>query len=234
MSQHPNLIASEFRALLPTLAFALLLPVPAVMFWEDGASRAFAFAYLFLGCGFMSAERFSGQQPVFDYNSIPSSSRFNRTLWRSKMAALALASLIAVIVFCVVWFAFSGTIDSGVPIIALLSVMPALFLVPCFALRTRHTFTAVLLSALLLASIKIIGCVVVRFVYGPNALENGYMVMEWDASNLLVALCIAGMIAYSAIFFELGRRQFLAPQSSTPSSSTRSGSPLFPQAKETP
>jgi hypothetical protein len=51
-------VREEFRALLPTLAVTLLFPVPLLNFVQDGAGRAFAFAYLFFGCALLAADCF--------------------------------------------------------------------------------------------------------------------------------------------------------------------------------
>ena len=205
-------VTKEFRALLPALAFALLLPIPAITFWEDGAGRAFAFAYLFVGCAFMSADCFrpcSG----WDGDAATTTPPLECGLvWRIKLTALSLALALAVAVFSAVWFALSGTVDYGVPLLGFLSVIPVWGAVPYFTLRMQKPFKGVLMAMFSIAMIKVLSCVVVRMVYGPNAQADGYMAMSLASPNLLVWLCIAGVVAYTGIFYRLGFRRFQAAE----------------------
>ena len=201
-------VLREFRALLPPLAFALLRPIPAITFWEDGAGRAYAFTYLFVGCALMVAECFSRPSGFSHEDATTSPKAQRRLVWRAKVGALSLAISCAISVFTAAWFALSGEPDFGVPTLALLSVLPALCGVPYFTLRTQKPFLGVLLAAFFLALIKPFSCIIVRMVYGPNALADGYMTMSLDSPNLLVWLCIAGSLIYSGVFYRFGFRKF--------------------------
>ena len=205
-------IIQEFRALLPALAFALVLPIPAITFWEDGAGRAYAYAYLFLGCAIMAAESFTVGSSSGSPDAIELPRAERRAVWLAKMSALSIAVLCAVAVFTLAWFALSDTVDHRVPSLALLTVLPALGGVPYFTLKTRKLFLGVLFATLLLCSIKILGCVVVRMVYGPDALAQGYMAMDWRRPNLLVVLCAVGALVYSMVLYGFGSRRFQQPE----------------------
>jgi hypothetical protein len=200
----------ELREMLPTWAVAVLLPLPMATFWQDGSGRAFAYAYLFLGCAVLAAERFRRPPPEGGDHTGP-------RLWRTKMAALALAMAGAVCVFTAFASAISGQLDAVVPVLATLAVLPALCCVPCLTLATGRPYAGVLFTVFLLGSIKIAGCVVVRLVYGPTALADGRMNLPWEQPNLLVWLCLAGAVAASAILYPLGRRAFLKGAATPPS-----------------
>lgn len=193
--------SSELRALLPTWAFAVLLPVPAATFWQDGSGRAFAYAYLFLGSAVMAAESFRRVAPEAG----------RPAPWRAKVIALGLAMAAAVAVFTVAAWSIAGEADPVVPVLAALAAVPALGCVPFLTLATGRPYAAVLFAASLLGVVKLAGCVVVRAVYGPTALADGRMSLPWEEPNLLVWLCLAGALACSAVLFPLGRREFLRP-----------------------
>lgn len=200
-------VLSEFRGVLPATAFALLFPVPILNFWQDGAGRAFAFAYLFIGCAFLAADSFGRMLP-FDAVE-PSGTAERRRLWNVKMTALGLAAGLAVASFSVAFWAISGSVNLGVPLLASLMLLPALCCIPCLTMAVRNPFVAVLFGAASLGLIKVVGCLIVRVVYGPNALAEGYMNISWDNPNLLVRLCFAGGVAYSVSLYFLGFRMFL-------------------------
>jgi hypothetical protein len=78
-------VPGELRDMLPAWAVAVLLPLPVATFWHDGSGRAFAYAYLFLGCAILTAERF-GRPPPVGAGSPPAGGAPH--LWRAKMVAL--------------------------------------------------------------------------------------------------------------------------------------------------
>ena len=192
-------VSSELRALLPVWAVAVLLPIPAATFWHDGSGRAFAYAYLFLGCAVMAAESFR-RDPASADPVVP---------WRAKVVALGLAMAAAVAVFTATVWSILGDIDPVVPVLAALAVVPALGCVPYLSLATGRPYAAVMFTVFLLAAVKMAGCVVARVVYGPTAHADGELALPWEAPNLLVWFCLAGALTCSAVLFPLGRREFL-------------------------
>jgi hypothetical protein len=157
-------LRDEFRALLPTLAVTLLFPVPLLNFVHDGAGRAFAFAYLFLGCALLAAEGF---RPGTD-----------RGRWRAKTGALAAAMVLAALNFSVCYVAIGGSLDWNAVTLAFLVVVPALGVVPCLTLLVGNPYAAVVFAALLLGAVKLAGCLAARVVYGPTAQADGQMAMS--------------------------------------------------------
>jgi hypothetical protein len=201
-------VRSELREMLPTWAVVVLLPAPVATFWHEGSGRDFAYAYLFLGCAILAAERFGRAA----YQGIPGGA----PLWRAKMTALGLAVAGAVGVFTAFAWAMIGRPDGLVPLFAALAVVPALCCVPFLAAVTGRPYAAVLLAALLLGAVKLAGCVVVVLVYGWNAQAAGHTTLPWERPNLLVWLCLAGAMALSAVLYPLGRRAFLTHTSPAP------------------
>lgn len=201
------MVSSEIRAILPVWAVALLLPIPMVTFWQEGPGRDFAYAYLFLGCSIMTAERF--RRPFDGGLEHQLTSHGTLGLWRARMLALALATASAVCVFTAFAWAITGQVDELVPLFANQAVLPSLGCVPFVALRVGNPYSAVLFTCVLLAAVKLAGCVVVVIVYGWNAQVAGHLSLPWEQPNLLVWLCLGGSLACSAALYPLGRRAFL-------------------------
>ena len=167
-----------------------------------GPGRDFAYAYLFLGCAILAAERFGRTACPGSPGGVP--------LWRAKVMALGLAMAAAAGVFTAFAWAMIGRPDALVPLFAALAVVPALCCVPFLAVVTGRPYAAVLFAVLLLAAVKLAGCVVAVLVYGWNAQAEGHLTLPWERPNLLVWLCLAGAMALSAVMYPLGRRAFLA------------------------
>jgi hypothetical protein len=202
-----SIVCSELRDLLPTWAVVVLLPVPVATSWHDGAGRDFAYAYLFLGCAILAAERFG---PLLMHSDENPSSRGEPRLWRAKVMALGLAMLAALCVFTACAWAMLGRPDALVPLLATVAIIPALCCVPYLAVVTGIPYAAVLFAVFLLAAVKLVGCLVAIFVYGWNAQEEGHLTLPWERPNLLVWLCLAGAIIMSVVMYPLGRQAFLA------------------------
>jgi hypothetical protein len=201
-------VRSELREMLPTWAVVVLLPAPVATFWHEGSGRDFAYAYLFLGCAILAAERFGSTACQESPGGAP--------LWRAKMTALGLAVAAAAGVFTAFAWAMIGQPDALVPLFAALAVIPALCCVPFLAVVTGRPYAAVLFAALLLAAVKLTGCVVAVLVYGWNAQAEGHLALPWEQPNLLVWLCLAGAVIVSVVMYPLGRRAFLAQGVSPP------------------
>src|SRR5205814_8365427 len=61
-------------------------------------------------------------------------------------------------------------------------------IVPYLTMRLGKPFAAVVLAAFIVGLIKIASCVVVRIVYGPDALADGYMAGDWQTAKLMISL----------------------------------------------
>ena len=79
------------------------------------------------------------------------------------------------VVFSVLGWAAEVKTNIPLPIMAAFGISPALGIVPWLTLRLRQPYAAVVLGALIFELVKLASCVVVRSVYGLNALADGFM-----------------------------------------------------------
>jgi hypothetical protein len=189
---------NELRELLPVWAVAVLLPVPMTTFWLEGSGRAFAYAYLFLGMAIVTAESFGRSLRAGEQHQS----------WRAKLGALVIAATGAVGAFSTFAWAITGVVDATVIVLAVLAVLPAVCCVPYLTLLTRQPYTAVLFTVLLLALVKMLGCLVVLVGFGSDAEARGELSLPFEHPNFLVMFCIVGGLVCSTVLFGLGRRAF--------------------------
>jgi hypothetical protein len=188
-------VSGELRAMLPVWALSVLLPVPLVNFWRHRPGSDLAYGYLFLGAALLAADRFAALGAGFE----PS-------VWRIKTRALWTAGAINVAVFTMFVWAVTAEADLSVPLFASLATATALCCAPFLAIATGSTYLAVFGCLVLVAAIKMAGCVVVVLVYGWHAQEHGYTTLPWTQPNLLVWLCLAGAAGCSVVLYETARR----------------------------
>lgn len=110
----------------------VLLPVPVATFWHEGSGRDFAYAYLFLGCAILAAERFGRTACLRSLRGVP--------MWRAKVMALGVAIVAAAGVFTAFAWAMIGQADALVPILAALTIVPALCCVPFLLIVTGRPY----------------------------------------------------------------------------------------------
>ena len=70
---------------------------------------------------------------------------------------------------------------------AALSATPALGLAPWLSLRVRQQYAALILGAMIVYSLKLVGCIVARLVYGPQFDELGYIAGDWRTAKLMIS-----------------------------------------------
>jgi len=112
----------------------------------------------------------------------------------SAVSITVLAAAAAFTLFSAQWRVSSGL---PIPLLAVLTLTPALGVVPYLTMRTRKPLAAVVLAAFIVGVIKIASCVVVRTVYGPSALADGYMAGDWQTAKLMITLFWAGTVIVS-------------------------------------
>ncbi len=83
-------------------------------------------------------------------------------------------------------------------------------LVPWLTLRLRQPSGAIVLGALIVGLTKLASCVVVRIVYGPNALAEVFMAAGWRTAKLMISLMWAGTLLVSALALVACHRRFTA------------------------
>ena len=219
-------------------ALRILLPVALVCAGLPFAIRAllpddpdFAYFALGLGCGVLaatsmtlkssSADEATELPAAFD----PNESGFSGSVsndpqpanmkdpWVARMTRPFILAFASAVVF--VLFRAVPRADSGLPIpmLALLTLAPGLGIVPYLTLRTRRPFASVVFTVFLVASVKLSSCVVVRFVYGPTALEDGYMSADWQTAKLMISLFWIGTVALSGVLAIAFRHRLLRERS---------------------
>lgn len=192
----PTLIC-ELRQLLFPWAFALLLPMPLLMAGGDSVNSDIAVLYLALGAAWLAAEAF---HPLH----LPASAAH----WRRRMGALLIYLAANAFVFSL--FGSFAQIQSNIPlpILAALGVAPSLGLVPWLTLRLRQPFAAIVLSASIVALIKLAACVVARLVYGPDYIALGYVSADWNTAKLMISLLWTGTLLVSLLACFACHRRF--------------------------
>jgi len=132
------------------------------------------------------------------------------------MSAVSITTLAAAAVFSLFSAGFRVSSGLPIPLLAVLTLTPALGIVPYLTMRTRKPFAAVVLAAFIVGLIKIAGCVVVRIVYGPDALADGYMAGHWQTAKLVISLFWIGTVIVSVVSAVVCRYRFNALLTAAP------------------
>ena len=105
-------------------------------------------------------------------------------------------------------FIFDTPRDFVTPMLAFMTLVPSLCIVPYFVLVTRKPFAAIVFTALLIGCMKFLGATVLVFIYGWDADKQGRTHMPWNHPDLLVWLFWGFSIAFSLALFFAGARRF--------------------------
>ena len=105
-------------------------------------------------------------------------------------------------------FVFGTPRDFVTPMLALMTLIPSLCIVPHLVLVTRKPFAAIVFTALLVGCMKFLGATVIVLIYGWDASEQGRMGMPWNHPDLLVWLFWSFSAALSLTFYLFGARRF--------------------------
>lgn len=235
----PKVVRSELRCelqrLLPACLLCVLLPLPAVLFWHSVEGRSAALGCLFVGCTSLVAFSFRQDIRLSSDASTPDHQTDAQRVWRQKMLMLAFMLLSAFAVFSVLCLAFNNPPETEeqaiwwrssyfnhprdliAPMLAFMTLIPSLCLVPFLTLATRSCFDAVILTIFMVFGMKLLGAIVVVLVYGWNAAEEGHTKMPWNHPDLLVWLFWGFTAVLSVSFYFLGARRFRLARSIQPS-----------------
>jgi hypothetical protein len=170
-------VAKELRAMAMTWAMAAMLPLPILVATDPAATGDISCLYLGLACGWLVAEfnRCGG---------LPQS----RPAWRARTLAIVLAVATNVILF--VAFGVAGGVQTSFPfpLMATLSAIPAIGMIPWLMRCVRHPYASILLGGVLVLVAKLAACVVARIVYGPDYIAQGYVSADWHSAKLMISL----------------------------------------------
>ena len=194
-------VRADLRRLLMPWGFALLLPVPVLLTGADSNGADVGTLYLALGGAWLGTEAFrSGSEPTTVAD------------WRTRIFALVICLVVNAAVFAILGLAANVKSNIPLPIMAAFGISPALGLVPWLTLRLRQPYGAIVLGAMIVGLTKLASCVVVRIVYGPNALADGFMAADWRTAKLMISLMWSGTLFVSALALVACHRRFAKQQ----------------------
>jgi len=170
-------IISLLRRKATTWAVAALLPVPLILTTNPAGNADISCLYLGLASAYLAAD-------LMRSGGIPDT----RPGWWSKIAAIFIALTANLILFISLGLMVNVKSNFPFPLMASLSVMPAIGLVPWLILRVHKPLSALVLGAFILLAAKLTGCVVARIVYGPNFVEEGYVAGDWRTAKLMISV----------------------------------------------
>jgi len=221
-----NSFCRGLRELLPVWLVCVALPMPAILFWHSVHGRSMALGCFFIGCASLVAFAFQRELPRSNNASAADELENLSRDWREQMKVLLTALLAAFAVFSVlcltlnnppaseeqaIWWrspAFNAPRDLIAPMLAFMTLIPSLGLVPYLTLVTRSRFAAVVFSLFLVFCMKLLGAVVLVCVYGWYAAEQGRTTLPWNHPDLLVWLFWGITLMLSLSFYFLGARRF--------------------------
>ena len=161
-----------------TWAVAAFLPLPILVATDPANSAEVSCLYLGVMNAWLVTE-------VHRSRGLPGSA----ASWRARMLAIITAISVNVALF--VGFGLAGGVQTHFPfpLMAVLSAMPAVGVMPWMLRRvSQHPYAAIIFSGFLILVCKLAGCVVARIVYGPDYLAQGYVAADWRTAKLMITL----------------------------------------------
>jgi len=206
-----SLIWTEIKLLLQGWPITVVVSSLVLVATTATENSDYPLMCLGLGCALLAARAFGRAFPPGE----PDTSAPEQA-WTIRMSAVSITTLAAAAGFSLVSADFRAPSGLPIPLLAVLTVTPALGIVPFLAMRTGKPFAAVVLAAFIVGLIKIASCVVVRIVYGPDALADGYMAGDWQTAKLMISLFWIGTVIVSVVSAVACRRRFNALLTSGP------------------
>ena len=206
-----SLIWTEIKLLLQGWPITVVVSSLVLVATTATENSDYPLMCLGLGCALLAARAFG---PAFPPGEPDTSAP--EQAWTIRMSAVSITTLAAAAGFSLVSADFRASSGLPIPLLAVLTVTPALGIVPFLAMRTGKPFAAVVLAAFIVGLIKIASCVVVRIVYGPDALADGYMAGDWQTAKLMISLFWIGTVIVSVVSAVACRRRFNALLTSGP------------------
>jgi hypothetical protein len=174
-------------------AAAALLPIPSLLIVDPASSADVSLLYLGLSCAWLATEilrarvtRVTGAMDLAD--------------WNAGLLAVILSIAVNVGLFIALGAVVGVRSNLPLPLLAALTAVPAIGLVPWLLLRLRgQPYAAIMLAAMIVVAAKLAACVVARFVYGPDYIERGYVSADWRTAKLMITLFWSFTVAISAL-----------------------------------
>jgi hypothetical protein len=160
-----------------TWMVALMLPLPILVAVDPATSADLACLYLGLACAWLATQ-------IYGSRDVPES----RGEWAAKIVAICLAVATNVVVFTC--FGIAAGVQTQFPfwLMAPLSAMPSVGLIPWLMRRVGQPYPAIVLGGMLVLGAKLAACVVARIVYGSDYIERGYVSADWRTAKLMISL----------------------------------------------
>ena len=185
-------IWAEIKFLLPWWAVTVVVSGLVMAATPANGVSDYSLMCLGLGCAILAARAF-GQERRRGETATESP----ENIWTIRMSAVSITMFAAAAAFSLMSAKARVSHGLPVPMLAVLTSTPALGIVPYLTLRIRKPFAAVVFSAFIAGAIKLASCVVVRIVYGPDALADGYMAGDWHTAKLMISLFWTGTVLVS-------------------------------------
>src|SRR5687767_14279169 len=119
----------------------------------------------------------------------------------AKMLAVGISIFVNVAVFILLGVSTGVQTRLPFPLMATLSATPALGLAPWLTSRIKHPHAVIILGATIVAVAKMAACVIARFVYGANYIEE-YVAADWRTAKLMISLFWVFTVTLSLGFLE--------------------------------
>jgi len=175
---------SALRGLSYQGALAGLLPFPALLIARSEMTADLAALYLGLASAWLAADAFRDRS-------------IDRAAWLNRMCALGLILGLNVGLFGLLGVVSGIESNIPFPLIAAFSAVPALGLIPWLTLKLQHSYQAIVVGGASVGGIKILGCIVARIIYGPDALRDGFMAADWRTAPVMIGCFWTGTILLS-------------------------------------
>jgi hypothetical protein len=170
-------VADELRAMAVTCAVAAALPLPILVATDPASSGDISCLYLGLASAWLVVEFHRSR-------GLPESP----ASWRARTLAIVVCVAVNVALFIAFGITAGVQTHFPFPLMAVLSAIPAVGIVPWMLRRVQHPYASIILAAMLVVAAKLAACVVARIVYGPDYIERGYVSADWRSAKLMISL----------------------------------------------
>jgi len=168
---------NELRLMAMTWGVAAVLPIPVLVATNPATSADISCLYLGLAGAWLLTE-------FHRSIGLPESPE----AWRARTLATTIAVVTNVALFVACGVAAGVQTRFPFPLMAVLSAVPAMGIIPWMLRRVRQHYAPIILGAALVLGAKLAACVVARMVYGPDYIERGYVAADWRTAKLMISL----------------------------------------------
>lgn len=171
-------IASELRSMQSPWAFAAFMPLPVLVAMDPANSAMISCLYL----GIINAWL------VTEFNrscGLP----LTLAAWNTRLVAVMTAVFVNTALFIAFGLSVGVATHFPFPLMASLSVIPAIGLIPWLLRRIpQNPYAAIVIGGFLIFTCKLAGCMVARLLYGPDYLNQGYAAGDWRTAKVMIGI----------------------------------------------